>query len=126
MFGDEQIVGKKVIKTNSKSELKLPKFTKAEDGEELVLGKLLGAYMIFSAPKYFKAIELCEKEYKDAQNTEDKAKFRKLLRIMYSGIINELKCENGIIKLPSNLKNTKFNCQGQSKHLILSPIKKAK
>ena len=124
MFGEEQIIGEKIIKTNSKSELKLPKFTRAEDGDELILGKLLGTYMIFSASKYFKAIESCEKAYKDEQNLENKNKLRKLLRIMYSGIIDELKCESGIIKLPSNLKNTKFNCQGQSKHLVLSPVKK--
>ena len=124
MFGEKNIVGKEIIKFSSDKKVTLPKFTNAEENDELVYVRFNKYYMLLNINQYIEIISFLNRKIKDNTFLQEKNVLRSLKREVLCNTSKGLRCDkNRRIYLP--IENCKeILCTGEGKHLILKPLRK--
>lgn len=123
MFGENKIIGEKIVKVNSSNNITLPKFTGVETGDDLVIVKLFEEYIIYRSEYFQKLINILKERLKSAPTLEEKLKIKQDIRAAYYSILREVICNNKrSISLPPELRCNEIKCIGKNKGLVLKPI----
>lgn len=126
MFGEKPLYGKDELKVDIKGRIFLPKYTKREKGDELVLlfDKETSKYEIYSIKRYNEIMDILQKYSLKALNKNDRSKYKERINEMCKSILKKIIVETqNRIAIGKIFPNTnKVLCTGVYDHLILEPI----
>jgi DNA-binding transcriptional regulator/RsmH inhibitor MraZ len=120
MFGEKDIIGNEVLKIDNKKRVVLPKFTYAEENDELIVVKLNNHISIHTICSFEKRMQKLREEYKSLDSIAKK-RLLQIKRILCSELSNMVKCEkNGRINLNGVVDEEKeIICIGCKDHVKL-------
>lgn len=129
MFEDKQLYGKDELKIDTKGRIFLPKYTKREPGDELVIvyNKEISKYEIYSIKRYNEIMETLKKYSLKTVNKLEKLRYEKRIYEMCKSILKQVTVgtQNRIQigKIYPNMQ--RILCIGAYDHLILEPIEES-
>lgn len=125
MFGENRINGIEKVKIDSKNRIRLPKFTGAEKGEELIVLKYVNELLLLNKHDYNLIINYFFNLSKTSATMEERAKYRMIVRVLCANSYDGIKCDkNYMITLPIRFETDEVALKGVSKHLVLKPAKR--
>lgn len=130
MFGEKPLYGIDELKVDIKGRIFLPKYTKREQGDELVLlyDKKTSKYEIYSVKRYNEIMDILQKYSLKAVNESDRSKYKERMNQMCKSILKKVTVgTQNRIAIGKIFPNTnKVLCTGVYDHLIIEPIEEDK
>ncbi len=127
MFAEKPLYGIKEIAIDDKGRIMLPKFTKRETGDELILlfDSKTSQYKIYNSKRYDEIIDILQKYSLKAINKSDRLKYKKRIYEMCKNVLRTLTVDKqNRVFLGKIFPNStrRILCTGVSDHLIIKPI----
>lgn len=126
MFGEKSLYGNDVLKIDDKGRIFLPKYTKKEKDDELVLryDEENAKYEIYSIDRYDQIMNILEKYSIKSTNVKERKYYEKRIYEISKSILKKLKVDSqGRVNIGDiDTESSKILCIGARDHLILEPV----
>lgn len=104
MFGENSIIGEKVVKLDHSRQFTLPSFTFAEPRDKIVLIMYPSSIRLFAYQEYENILARYVKLKENATNLEDREKFQRQINSLSASIRNLIQVyTNNVISIPANI-----------------------
>ena len=126
MFGEKSILGQSICTIDYKNRIILPKFTNAEEGDNLIVVDEIDFLSIYKEDTYMKKILLLEEKIKNSNSIDELRKNNLKLLLGYRTILKKVVCDKqhrinlGKIETDTN----EIMCIGANDHLIIQAKKR--
>ncbi len=127
MFGEKPLYGKDILKIDDKGRIFLPKYTRKEKDNELILryDEEISKYEIYSIDRYNQIMSILEKYAIKSTIKNERLYYKRRICEISKSILKKIKVDSqGRINIGEiDTDSNKILCLGAHDHLILEPIK---